>query len=166
MNLTTKYLGLTLNSPIVVSASPLSEKIDNVKKMEDSGAAAIVLHSLFEEQILLEQLEFEHTTTAGSEGFAESLSFFPQHDEYRLGPEEYLEHIQKAKATVQIPIIASLNGTTDGGWTSYAKKMEEVLTQLNSISTAYLRISIRLAAKLRIIISIYSNQLNQPLRFR
>jgi dihydroorotate dehydrogenase (fumarate) len=125
MNLTTKYLGLTLNSPIVVSASPLSEKIDNVKKMEDSGAAAIVLHSLFEEQILLEQLEFEHTTTAGSEGFAESLSFFPQHDEYRLGPEEYLDHIQKAKSTVQIPIIASLNGTTNGGWTSYAKKMEE-----------------------------------------
>jgi len=125
MNLTTKYLGLTLNSPIVVSASPLSEKIDNVKKMEDSGAAAIVLHSLFEEQILLEQLEFEHTTTAGSEGFAEALSFFPQHDEYRLGPEEYLDHIQKAKSTVQIPIIASLNGTTNGGWTSYAKKMEE-----------------------------------------
>jgi dihydroorotate dehydrogenase (fumarate) len=74
---------------------------------------------------LLEQLEFEHTTTAGSEGFAEALSFFPQHDEYRLGPEEYLDHIQKAKSTVQIPIIASLNGTTNGGWTSYAKKMEE-----------------------------------------
>lgn len=125
MDLKTKYLGMTLNSPLVVSASPLSEDIDNIKKMEDAGASAIVLYSLFEEQLRLEQLEMEHHTTAGTEGFAESLSFFPEMDEYRLGPDAYLEHIKKAKAAVNIPIIASLNGNTVGGWTSYAKKMQE-----------------------------------------
>ncbi len=125
MNLQTKYLGKTLRSPIVVSASPLSETIENIKRMEDVGASALVLHSLFEEQIRLEQIELEHTTTIGAEGYAESLSFFPQAYEYRLGPEEYLEHIHKAKETVEMPIIASLNGTTNGGWISYAKKMEQ-----------------------------------------
>ncbi len=125
MNLQTKYLGKLLKSPIVVSASPLSENIDNIKRMEDAGASAIVLYSLFEEQIRLEQIELEHTTTIGAEAYAESLSFFPQAYEYRLGPEEYLEHIHKSKQAVKIPIIASLNGSTNGGWINYAKKMEQ-----------------------------------------
>jgi dihydroorotate dehydrogenase (fumarate) len=125
MNLTTKYLGMTLRSPLVVSASPLSEKIDNVKLMEESGAGAIVLHSLFEEQIKQEQMEIFIHETKGTEGFAESLSYFPTVDEYRLSSDKYLEHIAEAKKAVSIPIIGSLNGYTFGGWTDYAKKMEE-----------------------------------------
>jgi dihydroorotate dehydrogenase (fumarate) len=124
MDLTTKYLGLTLRSPLVASASPLSEEIGNIKKLEDAGIGAIVLYSLFEEQIRLEQEEYNFHTTHGTDAFAESLSYFPEIDDYKLGPELYLEHIQKAKAAVSVPIIASLNGSSLGGWTSYAKEME------------------------------------------
>ncbi len=125
MDLSTKYLGMTLKTPLVASASPLSEDIDNIKKLEDAGIGAIVLHSLFEEQLRLEQEEQEYFSSQGTESFAESLSFFPEMDEYRLGPESYLEHISKAKQAVDIPIIASLNGNTLGGWTSYAREMEK-----------------------------------------
>lgn len=125
MNLKTTYLGLELRSPLVVSASPISEDVANIKKMEDAGAAAVVLHSLFEEQIRHEQRELDYHTTAGTYSSAEAMTFFPEWDEYRLAPEAYLEHIRKAKEAVDIPIIASLNGTTPGGWTGYAKKMEE-----------------------------------------
>jgi dihydroorotate dehydrogenase (fumarate) len=124
MDLTTKYLGLTLRSPLVASASPLSEEISNIKKLEDAGIGAIVLYSLFEEQIRLEQEEYNFHTTHGTDAFAESLSYFPEIDDYKLGPELYLEHIRKAKAAVTVPIIASLNGSSLGGWTSYAKEME------------------------------------------
>ncbi|HMQ69642.1 MAG TPA: dihydroorotate dehydrogenase-like protein [Ignavibacteria bacterium] len=125
MDLKTKYMGLELRSPLVVSASPLSEKLDNIRKMEDCGAGALVLYSLFEEQIKLEQLELDYHTTIGTEAFAESLSYFPDHDEYKVGPDQYLELIRKAKHAVDIPVIASLNGSTEGGWTEYARKMEE-----------------------------------------
>lgn len=118
-------MGMELRSPLVCSASPLSEKIDNIRKMEDSGAGALVIYSLFEEQIKLEQLELDYHTTFGTEGYAESLTFFPEPDEYKTGPEEYLEHIRRAKDAVDIPVIASLNGSTEGGWTEYAKKMEQ-----------------------------------------
>jgi len=125
MDLRTKYMGMTLKSPLVVSASPLSKTLDGIKKIEDAGAAAFVMYSLFEEQIELEQKELFSTTTMGSESFAESLSYFPDIAEYNLGPDEYLEHIRKAKESVSIPVIASLNGKTTGGWTRYAKLMEE-----------------------------------------
>jgi len=125
MDLRTKYMGMTLKSPLVVSASPLSKTLDGIKKIEDAGAAAFVMYSLFEEQIELEQKELFFTTTMGSESFAESLSYFPDVAEYNLGPDEYLEHIRKAKESVNIPVIASLNGKTTGGWTRYAKLMEE-----------------------------------------
>jgi dihydroorotate dehydrogenase (fumarate) len=125
MDLKTKYLGMTLRSPIVVSASPLTEYVQNIKMMEDAGAGAVVLHSLFEEQIRLEQQELHYHTTHGTESFAESLSYFPEQEDYKLGPEEYLEQIKKAKESVKIPIIASLNGSTIGGWTEYAKEMEQ-----------------------------------------
>lgn len=125
MDITTKYMGMTLRSPIVVSASPLSEDIGNIKKMEDAGAGAVVLYSLFEEQIIQEQKEVFYHSTAGTYSFAEALTYFPEPDEYRVGPEGYLDLIRKAKEAVKIPIIASLNGSTNGGWIDYAKKMQE-----------------------------------------
>lgn len=124
MDLSTKYLGMTLKSPLVASASPLSENIDSIRKLEDAGVGAVVLYSLFEEQLRLEQEEYNYHTTQGAEQFAEALSYFPEVEEYKLGPELYLEHIQKAKASVDVPIIASLNGSTIGGWTDYAKEFE------------------------------------------
>lgn len=138
MDLKTKYMGMTLRSPIVVSASPLSEYMQNVKMMEDAGAGAVVFHSLFEEQIRLEQKEMHYHTTQGTESFAESLSYFPEPEEYKLGPEEYLEHIQKAKETVDIPIIASLNGSTIGGWTDYAKEMEKAGADAIELNVYYI----------------------------
>ena len=125
MNLQSKYLGLTLNSPFVLSASPIGEDISNLKRLEDLGIGAVVLHSLFEEQLADEQLELEYHLTHGTESFAEATSFFPNYDEFRLGPEQYLEHIRKAKESLKVPVIASLNGTTRGGWTNYAKNMQE-----------------------------------------
>jgi dihydroorotate dehydrogenase (fumarate) len=124
MDLSTTYMGLKLRNPLVPSASPLSANLGAIRQMEDAGAAAVVLHSLFEEQIRHEAEELDHHLTHGTESFAESLSYFPAMEEYRLGPDEYLEHIGKAKAAVDIPIIASLNGVTVGGWIDYAKKME------------------------------------------
>lgn len=125
MDITTKYMGMTLRSPLVVSASPLSEDVGNIIKMEDAGAGAVVLYSLFEEQIVQEQKEIFYHTTAGTYSFAEALTYFPEPDEYRVGPDGYLELIRKAKESVNIPIIASLNGTTNGGWIDYAKKMQQ-----------------------------------------
>ncbi|OAB63542.1 dihydroorotate dehydrogenase [Leptolyngbya valderiana BDU 20041] len=126
MDLTTTYLGLTLKSPLVPSAAaPLTEDIDNIKRMEDSGAAAVVLHSLFEEQLLREKFELHHHLQHGTESFAEALTYFPEPDEYHVGPELYLEHIRQAKASVDIPIIASLNGFSSGGWVEYAQLMQE-----------------------------------------
>lgn len=138
MDLKTKYLGMTLRSPIVVSASPLTEYIQNIKMMEDAGAGAVVLHSLFEEQIRLEQQELHYHTTHGTESFAESLSYFPEQEEYKLGPEEYLEQIRKAKEAVKIPIIASLNGSTIGGWTEYAKEMEKAGADAIELNVYYI----------------------------
>ncbi len=124
MDLTTKYLGLKLKSPLVASASPLSEDIGKIRKLEDAGASAVVLHSLFEEQITVESMELDRHLSQG-ESYAESLSYFPDLNSYKIGPEAYLEHIAKAKAAVKIPIIASLNGSSTGGWIQYAEKMEQ-----------------------------------------
>jgi dihydroorotate dehydrogenase (fumarate) len=125
MDLTTNYLGLKLRSPLVVSASPLSEDIDNLKRMEDAGASAVVLYSLFEEQLRQDRLELHQNLQQGTESFAESLTYFPDAGEYHLGPEEYLKHITAAKKSTRIPIIASLNGSSDGGWTEYAKQIQQ-----------------------------------------
>lgn len=124
MNLTTTYLGFKLRTPLVPSASPLSEKIDNVKQMEDAGASAIVFHSLFEEQIRHDRHELQFYLDQGTESSAESLTYFPD-PEFKVGPEAYLDHIARAKAAVRIPIIASLNGTTFGGWMKYARQIEQ-----------------------------------------
>lgn len=125
MDLTTDYLGMELRTPIVPSASPLAEDIDNIKRMEDAGAAAVVLHSLFEEQLRQETHELHHHLTHGTHSFAEALNYFPDLDELKLGPEIYLDHIRRAKDTVDVPIIASMNGSTAGAWTAYAKQIEQ-----------------------------------------
>jgi dihydroorotate dehydrogenase (fumarate) len=125
MNLTTNYLGLELKNPIVPSAGPLSHEISNIKAMEDAGAAAVVLYSLFEEEIEHESLELHHHTTAHQDSFAEALDYFPEPFDFKVGPEKYLEHIRKAKEAVDIPVIASLNGKSVGGWIDYAKKIEQ-----------------------------------------
>jgi dihydroorotate dehydrogenase (fumarate) len=125
IDLSTTYLGLNLKNPLVVSASPLCEDLDKIRLMEEAGASAVVLHSLFEEQINLESQVLDQYLSAGTESFAESLTYFPDMTSYNLGPEGYLEHIRKAKAAVSIPIIGSLNGVSTGGWIEYAKKIEE-----------------------------------------
>lgn len=124
-DLATTYLGLCLKNPLVVSASPLCEEISNIRQMEDSGAAAVVLHSLFEEQIELESHELDRHLSSGAESYAESLTYFPDMTRYNFGPDGYLEHIRRAKGAVEIPIIASLNGISPGGWIRYAKNIEE-----------------------------------------
>jgi dihydroorotate dehydrogenase (fumarate) len=125
MDLNTTYLGLKLRTPLVVAASPLSEEIDSLKRMEDAGAAAVVLYSLFEEQLRQDRAELAHNLEQGTESFAESLTYFPEPEEFHLGPEEYLKHIAKAKKATRLPIIASLNGSSAGGWTQYAKQIQQ-----------------------------------------
>jgi dihydroorotate dehydrogenase (fumarate) len=125
IDLTTKYLGFTLKNPLVVSASPLSADVGNIRRMEDAGAAAVVLPSLFEEQIRVESNTLDHFLWQGTESFAESLTYIPNMEGYKLGPDGYLEHLRAAKQAVKIPIIGSLNGTSTGGWVGYAKKIEE-----------------------------------------
>jgi len=125
MNIQTEYLGLELKSPLVPSASPLSESLDNIRLMEDHGAGAIVLYSLFEEQIEHESHEIDHFLSQGTESHSESLSYFPDMEAFNTGPEEYLGKIVSAVDAVDIPIIGSLNGISPGGWTRYAKRIEE-----------------------------------------
>ena len=125
VDLTSSYMGLTLKNPVVPSASPLSADLGTIKRMEDAGASAVVLHSLFEEQIEFEAEAMDHFLQHGTDSYAEALSYFPQVHEYRREPDDYVEHIRRAKEAVDIPIIPSLNGISTGGWTSYAKKFEE-----------------------------------------
>jgi dihydroorotate dehydrogenase (fumarate) len=125
LDLTVTYLNLQLRTPLVASASPLSHELDGVRRLEDAGASAVVLYSVFEEQLRQEQAELERHLSAGSQSFAESLTYFPKANEFHTGPEEYLRHIQKAKDAVAIPVIASLNASTLGAWTNYARRIED-----------------------------------------
>ena len=125
IDLSTQYLGLKLRNPLVVAASPLSKEISNLRHMEDSGAAAIVLHSLFEEQINIESNELDRFLWDGAEVSAESITIFPDLQNYNIGPDAYLEHIRHAKQSVSIPVIASLNGVSRGGWVRYARDMQQ-----------------------------------------
>ena len=124
IDLSTSYLGLNLASPLVVSASPLSRDVDGICRLEDAGASAVVLYSLFEEQLRQEEADLNYHLEAGTESFAESLTYFPQASEFHTGPEGYLNHIRKAKSSVRIPVIASLNGSTLGGWTKFAGEIQ------------------------------------------
>jgi dihydroorotate dehydrogenase (fumarate) len=125
MDLSTTYLGLKLPHPLMPGASPLVDELDTVKRLEDAGASAIILRSLFEEQITRERLGMVHHVMVHEESFAEALSYFPKPDEYAFGPERYLEQIRRIKAAVRVPVIGSLNGTTPEGWLSYAHLIEE-----------------------------------------
>jgi len=124
MNLTAQYLGFKLRTPLVPSASPLSENPDNIKRMEDAGASAIVFHSLFEEQVQRNRHELHYYLQQGAETNAEALTYFPE-PEFKVGPDTYLEHIRKAKESVRIPIIGSLNAASFGGWLKYAREIEQ-----------------------------------------
>jgi dihydroorotate dehydrogenase (fumarate) len=137
-DLTTTYLGLALGNPLVASASPLCEDIDNIRRMEDAGAAAVVLHSLFEEQITFESQHLDRYLSQGTESFAESLTYFPNVGEYRLGPDEYLDHVSRAKAAVKIPIIGSLNGVSTGGWIRYARMIQEAGADALELNVYYI----------------------------
>jgi len=187
MDIKTKYLGMELKSPLVISASPLSEKIENLRKMEDAGAGAIVLHSLFQEQVEAEQKELNHLISSTEFVSAEAMSYFPEPENYRLGPEEYLEHIRKAKNAINIPVIASLNGSSTGGWVDYAEIMQDAgadALELNlydiptsfgtsgaDIERRYLDVVKAVRSQLRIPLAIkispyFSNMANMALRFQ
>jgi dihydroorotate dehydrogenase (fumarate) len=125
MDLSTTYLGLNLKNPLVASAGPLSRDLDTLRHLEDAGLAAVVMESLFEEQIRHEEGALDHYLSHGAESFAEALSYFPETSEFTRGPEEYLEHVRKAKEALSIPIIASLNGVSSGGWMDYARKIQD-----------------------------------------
>jgi dihydroorotate dehydrogenase (fumarate) len=146
MNLTTSYMGMTLKNPIVPSSSPLSEKVDNIRRMEDAGAAAVVMHSLFEEQITLESHQLDHYLNYGIETFAEALSYFPEMETYKIGPDEYLDCIRRAKAAVDIPIIGSINGVSTGGWIEYARKIEEAGADGLELNVYYIPTDLRMAS--------------------
>lgn len=125
MDLTTTYMGMKLKHPIIASSSPLSGNVASIKRLEDAGAAAVVMFSLFEEQLKHESAALEHLMTAGTESFAESLSYFPEIDDYTVGPDSYLELLRKASEAVDIPVIGSLNGITNTGWIDYAQLMQQ-----------------------------------------
>ncbi len=138
MDLSTTYLGCELPHPFMPGASAMCEDLDTIKRLEDGGASAIVLHSLFEEQIVGEQMAAMGTMEATSDSFAEALSYFPTPEQFRLGPHEYLEHVGKAKAALGVPLIASLNGTTPGGWLDYAKLIEQAGADALELNVYYL----------------------------
>ena len=149
MDLSTTYLGLKLKNPLVPSAGPLSKDLDTMKTVEDAGASAIVMYSLFEEQITHESLELYHHTSANTESFAEATSYFPEAGDFNLGPDGYLELIRKAKESLSIPVIGSLNGVTTGGWIDYAKKLNrQALTLLSLMFISLQQTSTKQALKL------------------
>ncbi len=137
-DLTTTYLGLHLKNPLVASASPLSKKLDTVRRIEDAGASALVMYSLFEEQINHESYELDHYLERGTYSFAEAMSYLPDIGNYNLGPEPYLEHLHKIKQKVSIPVIGSLNGISSGGWIDYAHRIEEAGADALELNIYYL----------------------------
>jgi dihydroorotate dehydrogenase (fumarate) len=138
VNLTTTYLGLKLKNPLVASPSPLSEKVENVKRMEEAGIAAVVMYSLFEEQIIHESLELDHFLSRGTESFAEALTYFPNVGKFSLAPDKYIETLEKTKLAVNIPVMGSLNGVSTGGWIEYAHKIQDAGADALELNLYYL----------------------------
>jgi dihydroorotate dehydrogenase (fumarate) len=137
-DLTTTYLGLHLKNPLVASASPLSKKLETVRRIEDAGASALVMYSLFEEQITHDSYELDHYLERGTHSYAEAMSYFPDMGNYNLGPEPYLEHLHKIKQVVSIPVIGSLNGISSGGWVEYAQRIEQAGADALELNIYYL----------------------------
>lgn len=142
IDLSTIYLGMQLKNPLVASASVLSKRIENIKKLEEAGVSAVVLYSLFEEQITQESLALNYFLERGTEAHAEAITYFPEMPSYNLEPDKYLEHIHKAKHAVDIPIIASLNGVSESGWIKYAKMIEEAGADALELNIYYLSTSV------------------------
>lgn len=138
MNLTTRYLGLELKTPLMPGASPLASRLDNIRRLEDAGASAIVLHSLFAEQIEGNAVAVSRHIERWQDNFAEATSFFPQNEDYLLGPDEYLGRISAIKSATNLPVIASLNGTHLGSWTDYARLMEKAGADALELNTYFL----------------------------
>jgi len=166
IDLSTTYLGLNLKNPLVASASPLSKKIDKARKLEDAGISAIVMYSLFEEQIIHESLELDHYLSRGADSFPEALSYLPDGGLYAVRPEKYLDQVAGLKKALTIPVIGSLNGVSKGGWTNYARKIEEagadalelnmyyLATNLDSTSADIEDMQVELVAEVKSSISI------------
>jgi dihydroorotate dehydrogenase (fumarate) len=144
MSLATNYLGLVLKNPIVASSSPLSHTVDSIRRLEDAGASAVVMYSLFEEQITFDSFYVDHYLRNGANSFAESLSFFPEMDSYNVWPDEYLNLIRRAKEAVDIPIIGSLNGVSAGGWINYAGLIEDAGADALELNVYYVPTSVDL----------------------
>lgn len=148
MDLTTSFMGLKLNNPLIAASSPLSKEVDSARRLEDAGAAAIVLYSLFEEQINHEKQELDHFLSYGSESFAEALSYFPEPEEFaNIDAQDYLSHLEKIKKAVKVPVIGSLNGVSKGGWTHYAKNMQDAGADAIELNIYYVPTSLELSAR-------------------
>jgi dihydroorotate dehydrogenase (fumarate) len=145
MNLTTNYLGMVLKNPIVASSSPLSHTVDSIRRLEDAGAAGVVMYSLFEEQIGFDSYYIDYHLTQGTDSYAESISYFPDMQSYNVGPDEYINLIRRAKEAVDIPVIGSLNGASVGGWTDYAALIEEAGADALELNIYYLPTSTQIS---------------------
>jgi dihydroorotate dehydrogenase (fumarate) len=146
VDLTTTYLGLKLKNPLVASPSPLSEKVENVKRMEEAGISAVILYSLFEEQIIHESLELDHFLNRGTESFAEALTYFPDVGRYTLAPEKYIHTLEKTKLAVNIPVMGSLNGVSTGGWIEYGRKIQDAGADALELNLYYLPTDLSITA--------------------
>lgn len=138
VDLSTSYLGLKLKNPLVASSSPLTQKVESVRQLEQGGVSAVILYSLFEEQIIRESLKLHEDLTRGTDQFAEALSYIPEVGQYSIGPETYLKHLSTIKSSVNIPVLGSLNGMTDGGWVEYAQKIEDAGADALELNLYYL----------------------------
>jgi dihydroorotate dehydrogenase (fumarate) len=146
VDLKTIYLGLELKNPLVASASPLSEKVETVQALETAGISAVVMYSLFEEQIIRESQELDHFLNAGTESFAEAITYLPEMGRYSLGPEAYIKQVKTLKTAVNIPVIGSLNGVSTGGWIDYAQKIEQAGADALELNLYYLPTDLQLTS--------------------
>lgn len=162
MSLSSNYLGLVLKNPIVASSSPLSHTVESIQRLEDAGASAVVMYSLFEEQITFDSFYVDHYLRNNTNSYAESLSYFPEMDSYNVWPDEYLNLIRRAKESVDIPIIGSLNGVSVGGWTNYAGLIEDAGADALELNIYYVPTSVDLTG--REVEDIYIDMLRQVKR--
>ena len=146
-NLETTYMGIELRNPIVASAGPLSRKMKSIEELAEAGVGAVVLHSLFEEQVTIEQEHLNKNLVRGEEHYAEAISYFPDFEEFVFAPDEYLEHLRKVKESVKVPVIGSLNGTSIGGWTEYSWKMEQAGADAIELNIYYLPTDIKMTSQ-------------------